>query len=458
MKNRFQKLVIPFFILFIGITLYYSDVFSYFISGDDIWQYLEAPKDWKMVWHLFTFIQQYRPLPHIFFDLYHVVPFSIPLFHFISILFVSFISFLFYFFLSRYLKVKMVISLGIALIWSLSHIIFYHIYALAGTADLVFMFFFWFSILFFLKYSRKHNNYSLLISWVSFIMAIFSKEIFISIPLLVSLFTLLPLEKKSTKRNVRILVLYWIPTLLFYVIKIFLYKSNGSAYTYSFTMSMGLSNIKHFILWFLNYRHGWQMGMPLPVSRQYYSAIAIDAIFMMYFIIRAFRSRTIVIVFIFWILAALLPFFFLDRVLVYYLNVSLFGLLALVAYGLQDFYKKHRYISIIGIVTLLLLNLFISTTIKKQWKVYSFVAVANETSVNFYRKIVGPYKWSREKNILCLKNLNGDAMWAVAEGRELYMFTQQTPKILLTKEQYPPQCFAKRSVRFKNEGRSFNQE
>jgi hypothetical protein len=116
------------------------------------------------------------------------------------------------------------------------------------------------------------------------------------------------------------------------------------------------------------------MGMPLPASKQYYFAIAINALFMTYFIIRTFRSRTIIVVFIFWILAGLLPFFFLDRVLVYYLNVSLFGLLALVAFGLQDYYIKHRNISIILIITVLVLNIFISSSVKKQWKVFSLVA------------------------------------------------------------------------------------
>jgi len=356
------------------------------------------------------------------------------------------------------MKINIILALAISFVWSISHIIFYHVYTLAGTADLVFMLFFWSSILCYLQYSKKHNNFYLLISWVSFILAIFSKEIFISIPLLISIFTFLPLEKKSKKIKIRTLILYWLPTVFFYAIKILLYKSNGSAYTYSLTGGILINNIKHFSLWFLNYRHGWQMGMPLPASKQYYFAIAINALFMTYFIIRTFRSRTIIVVFIFWILAGLLPFFFLDRVLVYYLNVSLFGLLALVAFGLQDYYIKHRNISIILIITVLVLNIFISSSVKKQWKVFSFVAVANETSSNFYKRIIKPYKWNTEKNMLCLKNLNGDALWALAEGRELYMFTRQNPKILITNESYPPKCFSDRSIRFKNEGRSFIQE
>ena len=455
MKSRFLRPIIPFCILFIGITLYYTDVFSYFISGDDIWLYLEAPKDWKTIWHLFTFIQQYRPLPHIFFNIYHIVPFSIPLFHFISILFVCLISYLFFLFLSRYIKVKILTSLGIAFIWSISHISFYHIYALAGTVDLVFMLFFWLSILFFLEYSRKRSIYYLVLSCLSFISAILSKEVFISIPIVISVFALNPLEKKKKTVDKRVLWMYWVPTLLFYTIKILLYKSNGSAYTFSLTLNTLLDNIKHFTLWFLNYRHGWQMGMPLPTSKLYYLLIIANALLMIYFISRVHQKRLVIMVFVLWISAGLLPFFFLDRVLVYYLNVSLFGLLTLVAYGLNVNHEKNFYTTIISMMVLILLNLSISSTIKKQWKVYSFVAVANETSYDFYKKIIKPYKWNKQENILCLKNMNGDAMWAVAEGRELYMFIHQTPKLILTKDQYSPQCYKKQSLRFKNEGRSF---
>src|SRR5690606_25410838 len=133
-----------------------------------------------------TNIQQYRPIPYSFFRIYHLLPLNIALFHLISIATVSCVGYLFYRYMHIYLLIGKAVSYAGTFAFIVSHVLFYNVYALAGMVDLIFLVFFWISILAYLKYLRSKSNRYLAISFLGFLGALFSKEIFIVIPLILT--------------------------------------------------------------------------------------------------------------------------------------------------------------------------------------------------------------------------------------------------------------------------------
>lgn len=456
LPKKLQFLTVVLF-LSVSLFIFYKDTLSFSISGDDLYQYIEAPRSWKDIVYLFTFIQQYRPIPHIFFLIYHLIPLSLPLFHAVSLIWVIMLSYLFYYFLTGNLKLNRVVAGVVSIGWSTSHIMFYHLYTLSGIADLVFILFFWMTILSFSRYSQSSKKLHLIVSYIFFVLCIFTKEIIVSIPLIILASVLIYRSKNiSIQKNIKVSLVFLFMALLFYGVKIAFYKSNGSAYTYTISVRLLFENSKHFILWFLNYKHGWQMGMPVPPPKLYYVCLAVWVLITGGISVIAFVSRKKdVLFFMIWLFAGLLPFYFLDRVLVYYLNISLIAFYAIVGLGFDSLVRKRKYAGGIMLGMYLITSLYISDQIRTQWKKYSFVAVANETSKNFYKAVVQKYYWSKYK-VLCISDLNPDAYWAIAGGQAFTVFRKEKIKILTSRTRLTdPVCKHKSAVNIRNDGRKF---
>lgn len=355
-------------------------------------------------------------------------------------------TFLFYVFLNQFAKVKKPLAFVFSLAWATSHICFYNAFSLTGVVDQIFILFFWISVLGFFKLAKRQNKNWFLISFLGFLGAIFSKEIFASIPIILT--TAVFLWHKKLKKY---LPFYWLPTVLFYVLKVYFYQPVESAYQYYFSIKLLLKNLKHFLLWFLNWRHGWQMGMPHPegVWHQLLSIFWLAII--LWVVYQAFRKHKKWLVFwLTWGLAGLAPFFFLNRVLVFYLDISLLALVGLVA-KVVDNQKRGLAFGFL----ILIVNLCLSQNIKNQWTKHSFPAVADETAKNFYKQVIMPTNWQKYQT-LCIKNISPDASWAVGNGQLVSIFVSPSPKVITSPSQsLVEKCSEKDAIIFENDGWEF---
>lgn len=333
----------PAVLLFLTLGVYYNKVFSYFIGGDDISSLINAPQNAAGFIDVFTRIQQYRPLPASYFTLLNKLPFNTTVFHVFTFLFVVFICYSVYLFLVKFLKLNKFNGFIISFCYGISHIIFYLVFTLAGICDLLFLTFFWFCLIFFYLYFENKKTKFFILSLVFFLGSFFTKEIIITIPIIISLYIFLFNHKTSKNGITKILFSFWTPTIIFYGIKIVLFKPISSAYTYSFHLSQLLNNVISFILWILNYKHGWQMGMALQPPVLYFVIIILYGAFACLSIYQCIRTKRRQFIFLMvWFLAGLIPFLFLQRILVYYLDVSLIAFLSVIGLFLQSLYKKTK--------------------------------------------------------------------------------------------------------------------
>jgi hypothetical protein len=376
--------------------------------------------------------------------------------HFVIILiFALATTFLIHFLITR-LQLNVIVALGIGLLWTISHINFYPIYTLSGIGDLIFIIFLFLTLHTYHQYIHTHQQKNLLFSQSFFALSMFTKEIFISIPIILIAMTLI--DQKYRSKWHHLITLFVIPTIIYYIFKFSVYQVSDPAYQYQLSLSKLFENCKLFILWTFNYPYGWQMGTPLPVSHFFRLMIIINALLVslisMYALKTHIKKSLVPLV---WILAGLLPFLFLNRVLVYYLNITLLGVLLLVGVGLKSISRKYRFIAKLSLVSLIILNLYISFGLRQQWLTYSFVANAQETAQHFTTDVIFATNWDRT-NTLCITNLNGDANWAIYGGKIINYYLDKSISIYTsTDSQLDLRCQSPNSVIFTNDARKFKQ-
>ena len=421
--------------------VWFKEAFSFFIGGDDFWNYLTVPKTCQELARLFVSFQQYRPLPKALYKIYTLLPPHPPLFHIFPLLFQTVNGFLFFVLSQVVFGLQRWLAFLITLFWLASHVNFYLAFAPAAMADHLFIFFFLLSLLAFHRFLNQRRQAFFWISWAAFWGALFSKETLIVLPIVLTGLWLV-----SKKRPYpTFLLAFWLPTVAFYLLKLAFYKPTDSNYTYHLSPSLLVTNLKHFVLWFLNYKHGWQMGMPLPVSPFYYGAVAVYGLLVTTAAVFLFKKEPKLFFFLLtWGLAGLLPFYFLNRVLVFYLDVSLFALLLVLGVFLEKVDKAKRFSLAI---VLFLLSFYFSYTIKNQWVKFSFVARGNQIAKKFYEQVVKPYDW-QSHDTLCLVDLSPNAAWATAKGEEINILGKEkgVKVVVAPKENLSSACFRKRAV------------
>lgn len=425
------------------VLIYYAGVFRFFMGGDDFFLTVFGPSNWQGIAEQFIKITQYRPISYSILGLYKYLPASVQLYHFISLALLGVVGILFYQYLTSK-KIRKWIAYLMTIVLLSSHIIFYLVYAISGMVDLIFLLFF------FLTINNYHNKPKL--SLLMFFGAILSKEVAISIPIILAGEEIILNHKFSNK-----ILPYLAITLVFYLIKFATYIPIDSAYTYQLSLPLLRANIINFGTWILNYRHGWQMGMPLPTPLSYLGAVIITTIIGMFAFLKAYQnSKSQMMIYIIWIFAGILPFIFLSRVLVFYLNVAWSGMIALIAVGLNSYIDKRSKGGIIVICIFVIMSLFSSLRVRKQWLQYSFVAVAEETASNYYQEVIIANDWSQIKTV-CLVGMSGDSSWAIANGRAIDLFIKSPPKIISGNEiiNLPSTCSGEKAVIYQNDSRSW---
>lgn len=457
-QSRFIKVIfkIPYvdFIFFLGFSfIYYKDSLFLMIAGDDVEHYLHAPRSIISIIELFSDVVHFRPVPKIFFTLYTLVPFNLPIFHGVSLLLLSFATYLFYIFLIKYVKIEKLIAFIAGLVFMTSHVMFYLVYTLSGIGDILFIIFFWGSVLCFYSFVKKSEIKNFVLSLVFFLLAMLTKEIFISILILISFIALANFKK----RYLKYLLAFWVPTVLFFIMKFLVYDISDPVYGYTFDLKLLIENIIHFSLWTINYRHGWQMGMPYPETTMFFILVILNCILILLsvtFILK--KNKNMAGFFVIWAFAGLLPFYFLNRVLVYYLDISLMALISLVAFSLQNISIVNRKARYLLLILWFLLSLFISNEIKGQWLKNSFVANSIETATNFNDQVYESVDWSL-KNTLCISGLGGSESWAVYTGHLIEILSKKNVEIIQVdpKKEISKKCKIIDAVNVLHDGRSF---
>jgi hypothetical protein len=250
--------------------------------------------------------------------------------------------------------------------------------------------------------------------------------------------------------------MFVLPTLMFYALKFSVYNPTDSSYQYVLSGEKVAENTINFSTWVFNYPHGWQMGMPLPTTLIYKFLVVLNFfVFVLSFVYIVFKKNHNLLFACLWIIAGLIPFFFLNRVLVYYLNVSLFGFITVVVLGLQSVSKQSRLIASTVLLFIISSEIYMSHTIKNQWLEYSFVANAEETAKNFNFQVIQSTDWTTI-NQLCMYNLNGDANWAINAGNMARLYTTKDFLIHTSPgKSIQPACFQPETLLIENDARKF---
>jgi len=431
-------------LFFLLIFAYFVNCLNYFPGGDDVANYLAIPRSIPDLIRFYTDLQQYRPLSRTFFIIYHWLPWNLPLLHLPSFLFHTVNTFLFFYFLSQILKISKKVAFIAAFAWAISHINFITVYTLAGISEQIFFLIFWLSLINF--YQKRF-----FLAFLFFLLSIFTKEIFLTIPVLITAIVIL--DKKYRKYSKK-LIYFWLPTIIFYILKIAIYKQNTPGYSYTFSLSLLLENIKHTILWLANYHHGWQMGMPLPTNKLFPLAVILNTcIIGVSFIYLFLKKRSLFILLLIWGSVSLIPFYFLNRILVHHIDITNFIVFIAVAVFLDNLNKDKKNFFLVVYIAI---QIFLSLTIRNQWLNYSFSSVAAEVARNFYNQIVIKNNW-KNYDQLCLINFYSDSVdWATQNGQELNMFAKKSIKIIInSKSNIPIECLDNKTLIVSQDSRSF---
>lgn len=476
-SRRHTKVTLAWFMaIAIFLSLFYYQVWNFFIAGDDIFHLVRAPNNLREALTFFTHIQQYRPIPHNFFAIYKVLPWSVPLFHFVSIALFSAVLTTFAQWLKKTWKLSTLAILLAVITVATHHVSFYLIYTLSGVGDLLFLQFFWLSILSY-EYFLQSDQSSLkkpwlskhfILSWVFFILTIFTKEIFISLPVFIIVRSLLFSKTRirdllniteltsKLKQYAVTFTTFLIPTALFYFIKLWQYQATESAYSYHFSLSTLLENTKHFLLWVISYQHGWQMGMPVLLGPWYKGLIIIWLLLLITSsVYLAYYQPKRLLLSLGLIIASLLPFIFLQRVLVFYLDVALFAVAFIYASTFELWQQKYRSLFWLPVLTFIITSqLLISKTIESQWLTYSFVARSVVTAQNFKQQVINKVDWNSNQQ-LCISNLSGDASWAIDQGKMATLYTKKDLSIISSDKNLDSEDRCIQSIQVLNQGDTF---
>lgn len=391
------------------------------MGGDDIWLYMSAPGGWARIGELFADIGgTYRPIPFSLFAVYHWFGSNVGAMHWVPMVLHAANVVLVYL-LARHLSRSKVGAIVAALVYGVSHIVFFDVFTLTGLVDQVFLLFSLGSIWALLRYFEV-SKYQLgwaALTWILFILAMFCKESFVSVLLVISYL----LWRK--RENLKHYLAFWGPTAAYFGFKLLLYRQQGAAYSYVIEPVTLGRNLFDYGLWLINWRHGWQMGMPYPPHPYYdwvslaYAGLIGAAAWSLWR-----HKRELFGLAFWWGLVGLLPFYFLGRALPFYLEFSLIGIVIVIAGGVSV--MKHRWLYA---VTLAGLALYMSVTTKAQWVTHSFSARGVQAAEQYQREVVAKHDWSQYDE-LCLQGMKEYELWATGVGQLVNMMGYPTSVVI----------------------------
>ncbi|MFH2019401.1 MAG: glycosyltransferase family 39 protein [bacterium] len=415
------------------ISIYYSGFTNFFVGGDDIWLYMSAPGGWDRVVALFADIGgTYRPIPFSLFSLYHLFSSNITLMHWVPIILHAINIVLVYLLAKQFSKSRLG-AIVAAIMYGVSHIVFFDVFNLTGLVDQLFLLFGLGAIYTFNQKPR--------LSWLLFILAMFSKESFVSVLLVISYF----LWKKRAKW--KSWMWYWLPTVMYFAGKLLLYRQQGEAYSYGINLATLANNLFDYGLWLINWRHGWQMGMPYPPHPLYDLVSVVYALLLGLAIWQVWKNkRKLFWSMLWWGVVGLLPFYFLGRALPFYLEFSLVGVAIMVGAGV----RKRWWLG----AMIMGLSIYMSMTTKAQWVENSFSARGVQAAEQFREQVVDKYDWN-QYNTLCLTGMGEYELWSTGVAQELNLVQNETINIYINSEVSDKDCDRMNSVKIQFESGNY---
>lgn len=421
------------------------------INGDELYG-LTAVKNYsiKLIFENFVKIGSghYQPLIAPFMLIFSFFIPNFQLIHLVNLIIFTFIPFLIFFNINLFFPV--IISLLLTIAFTLSPFFYYHIFAISGIANTLMLIT---NLLMIYILIKKFKN-KILLATIIFIISIFIKETFIVNFFILSLIIFIK-EKKSLIKTFRSLIPIGTFVFLYFFVRLKSFGPGGDP-NYSFVLTLGKlkEDLLLIIPWLLNYPRGWQYGVPLPKPFFINLIIFINlmAVFFLYLnlILKKFVVFVIVLVAF---LITLLPYLFLNRILVHHIDNTYFVFFTGVVFSLYLLYKQKKGLAITILVFIFINSLVFFSFTLPQWTKYSFVAVSNETALNYIDVLKKNDINSYER--ICIIN-HDKGSWPTEEGKLAEFIINKPISIFSTKTQkIPAVCKKNSSLILKNNDRNY---
>src|SRR5579859_18334 len=432
MKSFFLSLGFFFFLLCAGFG---PTLWHWSLSGDDVSSLVKAQSlnSVPKIAHSFVdFSHQYRPLTYLFFKMYLPLLPNFRAIFFLNLLFFSLVPTLLFLSVKKALPWPQALMLVSATM--LSGTFFYHIFTISGLVNTLML------ILFSLQcFVLTHRSkYTIPIAFLVFFLSIFVKENFLPIfaLFLVALFLNNAYELKQK-------IFYGLISTLIVAIYFFLhvifYEMVDVGYQFVFSFQQLKTNLLLLLPWLVQYPRGWQYGTPILIETWRKIATGMYIVFLVAGAAHIFFRRKISFLgVVLLLLSTLVPFFFLSRVLVYYVDSAQVTLLLIVCDVISFMNEKSHQLGTVAAALFLFIACAQSLTLLPVWTKHSFVADANTAAQTFAQTLHD--KHVENYQVLCLIHEDNGG-WATDHGQLAQLLGYKHLLIVSTfLHPNPPQC------------------
>lgn len=439
----------PLFCVLIILSIaYLPKLFSYQLSGDDLYLIASAPWDvTSKIQRFFNFSGQYRPLTHNGFALYRALlphQFGVLAVH---ILLQFAVVGLWFTQLRRFISPWL--SAFVTVVTFLSPIFYYHFYSISSLNNSLMLI--WGLLLLWLVRFPNARNFSrktttvLAMGFSLLFLSMVTKESF-----LLNAFLLLIIIWQCAEKKLRWILLCLSFALVggYFFLHFSLYESTGD-YAVTLSLPVVLKSALDIVAWHLGYPRGWQYGAPEPKTWLTYftfliTTIGLSLTFISSHLARRWKEQ---VLFILALGASVAPFFIIDRVLPFYFDGTFLLVIFWFVYNHFPVKKMETFWMFVLLGGGLILQYFIYFP---QWHRYSFVGNANETIHNYEQTL----KDSRYQEFtrLCIVN-HARGQWATMDGRAAQMLYGYKGEVISENgEKIPSLCKGGDTLLLRNDG------
>lgn len=426
------------FIFYLGLGLVlHRDIFTtpWLLSGDDIVSLQYVPRNAHELFKLFSNLNgQYRPLTYVLFGFLLSVREHIALLHFIIIGLLAYVSLLLYMIAKR-LGLNWMLSVLVGAFVTSSQIFLYHFYTISSLADILIMIAGLLSFLLFLRFVEKRDVRLLYAIAAIGLITLFIKETYILIPAGIGLYVIFD-RKISKQSRLALLALVSVPSLIYIPLKLAFYHPTAPEYTPHLSVAVIGSNLSYYSAWITGANKGWQMFLPNPLPRYYFVLVLLNLLSLIMMYVLLFRKkRVFALALALAIVLSLAPMLFFPRPMVYYLDLTVLGIV--IAFATVA--SKNK-LGVMLLCSYMAITFTQGLVVQSQWSKYSFVAVANSTVESLKSHISKP-----GINTVCINSVNTGVLWAIDQGYAAKLYNPAISNVLLTQDK-PLTCTQKNAV------------
>lgn len=420
------------------------------INGDELYS-LTAIKNYSINLFFENFIKigsgHYQPLIAPITLLFSFFLPSFQLIHLVNLIIFSLIPLLVFININLFFSV--ITSVLLTLVFILSPLFYYHIFAFNAIANTFMLIT---NLLMIYILFKKVKN-KIFLATIVFIISMFIKETFI-VNFFILFLIIFITKKKSLIKTLKNLIPYLILIFLYFFIRLKSFVPSDPNYAFILTFSKLKENLLLIIPWLLNYPRGWQYGVPLPKPLFINLFIFVNFITVIFLylnlVLKKFKVFVIILVAF---LITLLPYLFLNRILVHHIDNTYFVFFTGVVFSLYLLYKQKNGLAITILIFIFINSLVFFSFTLPQWTKYSFVAVSNETALNYIDVLKKNEINSYER--ICIIN-HDKGSWPTEEGKLAEFIINKPIAIFSTKTQeIPIICKKNMSLILKNDDRNY---